>query len=287
MNQLMTADERVSIREVGMTSGAGSRLTPNSLNEVVRFAEVMSKGDFCLPKVYRNNPGACMAVAMIALDIQMNPFQVATKCYQVNNQMAMEAQLMVAIVNARAGLAEPLDYTFDGEGQDMHCTVRGVLKGGHERTYTSPPINALTVKNSPLWKTDPQQQLGYYSARSWARRYTPEVIMGLYSVDEVQTMPQEPRNITGEWNPLQDGEAQPDASPDALDEVLTPEEVVPMPDEDRAIADVLMHEIDNAKTYDDLLDWQAGNDLSNLHPEARKLVLNCINIRCGQLEDVG
>ena len=281
MNQLMSTEERVSIKEVGMTSGAGSRLTPNSLNEVVRFAEVMSKGDFCLPKVYRNNPGACMAVAMIALDIQMNPFQVAQKCYQVNGQMGMESQLMVAIVNARAGLAEPLEYSFDGEGLEMSCTVRGVLKGGHERTYSSPPISALTVKNSPLWKTDPQQQLGYYAARSWARRYCPEVIMGLYSVDEAQTMPQEPKNITEDWNPLNDVPAAGDAS---VHEGEVVEEAAP--EDDLMQADIMALEIDKLKSDEALMDWQALNSetLSSLHPAARKRVMETVRVRFEQLE---
>jgi hypothetical protein len=281
MSELMTSDERVSIKEVGISTGSGSRLSPTSFNEVVRFAEVMAKADFCIPKVYRNNPGACMAVSMIALDVQMNPFTVAQKCYQVNGQMGMEAQLMVAIVNARAGLAEPLEYSFAAEGLEMSCTVRGVLKGGHERTYSSPPISALTVKNSPLWKTDPQQQLGYYAARSWARRYCPEVIMGLYSVDEAQTMPQEPMNITEDWNPLNDVPAAGDAT-DHEGEVI--EEAAP--DEDNAQANVMSLEIDKLKSDEALMDWQALNSetLSSLHPAARKLVMETVRVRFEQLE---
>jgi len=50
------------------------------------------------------------------------------------------------------------------------------------------------VKNSPLWKSDPDQQLGYYSARSWARRHFPELLLGVYTQEEMAAAP--PRDIT-------------------------------------------------------------------------------------------
>jgi hypothetical protein len=41
------------------------------------------------------------------------------------------------------------------------------------------------VKNSPLWKGDVDQQLFYYSVRAFARRHFPDVMMGIYTVDEL------------------------------------------------------------------------------------------------------
>jgi len=55
-----------------------------------------------------------------------------------------------------------------------------------DRAVSSPPFNAITIKNSPLWKTDPDQQLYYYTIRVWARRYVPEILMGVYAVDEFE-----------------------------------------------------------------------------------------------------
>src|SRR5690606_11704129 len=41
-------------------------------------------------------------------------------------------------------------------------------------------------KNSPLWKNDPDQQHSYYSLRAGARRHCPEVILGMFDVDELR-----------------------------------------------------------------------------------------------------
>lgn len=184
MNQIATREN--SINSVTVASGTnGSSIAPQNLGEVVRFAEVMCKADIAIPKHLRGNAGACMAVAMQALEWQMSPFAVASKSYSVNGAIAYEAQLIAAVVNTRSGIKGRLKYHFEGTGDAMTCTVIGVLDG-EECEYTSPPIGKIPVKNSPLWKSDPQQQLGYYSARSWARRHCPEVLLGVYDRDEAE-----------------------------------------------------------------------------------------------------
>lgn len=184
MNQI--APRETSINSVSVSSGAnGTSIAPQNLGEVVRFAEVMCKADIALPKHLRGNAGACMAVAMQALEWQMSPFAVASKSYSVNGTIAYEAQLIAAVVNTRSGIKGRLKYVFEGDGPAMTCTVTGTLDG-EDCTYTSPTIGSITTKNSPLWKSDPQQQLGYFSARSWARRHCPEVLLGVYDRDEAE-----------------------------------------------------------------------------------------------------
>ena len=183
MNQIVPSDQ-TSTREVGIVAGAGgASIAPQNLGEVVRFAEVMCRADIALPKHLRGNAGACMAVALQALQWEMNPFAVASKSYSVNGIIAYEAQLIAAVVNTRSGIKGRLRYDFIGEGKELSCKVTGILDDT-ECTYETPPVEAIQPKNSPLWKTDPRQQLGYYAARSWARRHCPEVLLGIYDRDE-------------------------------------------------------------------------------------------------------
>ena len=185
MNQLTPRPE-TSMTSVGITNGVGgSSITPQNLGEVVRFAEVMCKADIALPQHLRGNAGACMAVALQAMEWSMSIFAVASKSYAVGGRIAYEAQLIAAVVNTRSGIKGRLKYVYEGEKDNMVCRVTGILDGD-ECVYESPPLGQITPKNSPLWKTDPRQQLGYYSARSWARRYCPEVILGVYDRDEVE-----------------------------------------------------------------------------------------------------
>lgn len=182
MNQIA----KVSTNEIGFTgTGSGAAIAPQNLAEVVRFAEVMCKAGVAVPRHLRDNAGACMRIAIQALEWEMSPFALADKSYVVNDRIAYEAQLIAAVVNTRSGIKGRLKYAYEGEGDSLQCTVTGTLDG-EEYSYTSPRFDQITPKNSPLWKTDPRQQIGYYAARSWARRYTPEVILGVYDRDEAQ-----------------------------------------------------------------------------------------------------
>lgn len=225
MNQLATQQERLPMNSVGVSNtGTGAKIAPQNLGEVVKFAEVMCRADIALPQHLRGNAGACMAVALQALEWQMSPFAVASKSYAVGGRIAYEAQLIAAVVNTRSGIKGRLKYRYDGEGSALTCTVTGTLDG-EECVYTSPQIGSITVKNSPLWKSDPQQQLGYFAARSWARRHCPEVILGVYDRDEAEDFrgPDKAKDITPNIDPFSD---EPISAPHSLKEEQEPSTTV-------------------------------------------------------------
>jgi hypothetical protein len=170
-------------------SGGGGLLLPRDFGEVVAFAELMSKADIAVRKHFRGNAGACMAVTLQAMRWGMDPFAVANKTYFVNDQLAYEAQLVAAVVITTAPIARRPDYEFIGEGAGLKCIVTVEMLDGSTKKYESPLLGAIKTKNSPLWVADPQQQLGYFSIRSWARRHTPDVIMGVYTPDELESSP--------------------------------------------------------------------------------------------------
>lgn len=184
---LTVTSDREAVKYSGIGFGAsGFELTPNSLGEVVAFSTVMAKAQHAIPKHLRDNPGACMAVTLQALRWQMDPFAVAAKTYSIKDQIAYESQVIAAAINTRANLASRPMIEYSGEGAERQCTVTFEFRNGDVRTYTSPEIGKIPTKNSPLWHSDPDQQLGYYSVRSAARRHCPEVILGVYDRDEVE-----------------------------------------------------------------------------------------------------
>ncbi len=167
-------------------SGAAGGLTFNSMIEVMEFSKLMAVADAAVPPHLRGNPGACLAVCVQSVEWRMSPFQVANKSYFVNGRMAFESQLIHAIIEARAPLERRLRCTYTGEGQERRCIVSGILRGEDEpHEYTSPMIRDIKVKNSPLWTSDPDQQLWYYSSRAWSRKWCPDVILGIYTPDEI------------------------------------------------------------------------------------------------------
>ena len=182
---------RTALQNVVLTARGSSGMVflPQSFAEVVTYAEMMSRADVAVPKHLRGNPGACMAVVMRANSWEMDAFAVADKTYSVNDRLAFEAQLVAAVVHTRAPIKRRPDYEFLGEGPTRRCIVSVEMLDGTTKTYESPEFRNIQTKNSPLWKADLDQQLGYFSIRGWGRRHAPEVLLGVYTPDELIDSP--------------------------------------------------------------------------------------------------
>lgn len=200
MNALV--EQKTSTSAVGMIQiGGGQMLAFQTMAEVIRFSDAMARAGVAIPKHLRDNPGACMAVTMQAARWEMDPFSVANNSYSVNDRLAYEAKLISAVVNTRAPIKRRPDYAFDGEGETRTCIVSVEMLDGSTKVYQTPLFGKITPKNSPLWKSDPDQQLGYFAIRSWARRYTPEVLLGVFDRDELD---QSLRDVTPRATPAVD-----------------------------------------------------------------------------------
>jgi len=95
------------------------------------------------------------------------------------------------------------EYTFrtpnwtpqDEEG----CGVRvwATLRGEDKPRELTLLLTQARTRNSTLWADDPRQQLAYLAVKRWARLYCPDVILGVYTPDELDERVQE-KDITAE-----------------------------------------------------------------------------------------
>jgi hypothetical protein len=188
---------RQELAETSFGTQGGQMMTPRNGRELMDMANIMANSGFMIRDFYRGNTGACAALIMICSSYGFNPFQVSWKTYKASKSddapISFEAQLVNAMVNMSAPIKGRLQYEFKGEGTARRCTVWGETRDGTILSYETPEIGKIKVKNSPLWTSDPDQQLGYFAARSWCRRHFPEMLLGVYSRDE---LPEEPRDVT-------------------------------------------------------------------------------------------
>lgn len=180
-----------------------------NLGDAIKFGDVMSKAGEMLPEHLRGKPALCMAVTMRAVQWGFDPFALAAETFQAKSGgvIGYQAKVFAAALHNCAGIT--LQYEFEGEveildkpvtsprgNQIAARTATGSRRciasakvDGLVLTYETPTLDQITIKNSPLWHNDPDQQLAYYAARGWTRRHRPSVIMGAYSADEVADMP--------------------------------------------------------------------------------------------------
>jgi hypothetical protein len=70
-------------------------------------------------------------------------------------------------------------------------------------------LTQATTRNSTLWADDPKQQIAYLAQKRWARLYCPGVILGVYSVDELETISTEKDVTPQKGSAKQEPEATP------------------------------------------------------------------------------
>lgn len=160
---------------------------PSGFGEAMELAKLMAAG-LAVPPHLRGKPADCLAVLMQSARWGLDPFAVASKSYFVNDRMAYEAQLVIAVLNTSGVLKGRLDVDWEQTDIDLICTVSGTLKSDPRPKTVSQELSKVKVKNSPLWQSSPRQQIGYYTSRMWARLFAPEVLLGVYTIDEIQEM---------------------------------------------------------------------------------------------------
>jgi hypothetical protein len=252
MNTPVRAVAPVSTMSLQAELGNSLTIQPQTFAEVISFAEHMSRSTF-VPAHLRGKPADCLAVCLQALRWGMDPFSVGQKTYftREGSPPGYEAQLIAAVVQARAPLQRDLDVDWGGAWPNRTCTVTGLLRGNPKPKVRTVEAIKITVRNSPLWKTDPDQQLAYYTIRAWARLFAPATIMGVYGRDEAAA------EAVGADNAVDVTPAQPARAAsnlDALEEIIgpnkSPEQTAETVTADGEIIEAELPLADDSEPYD-------------------------------------
>jgi hypothetical protein len=167
-----------------------------SLDKMMQMAEIMATGTISVPQHLRGKPGDCLAIIMQSMQWKMNPYAVALKTHVVNGSLGYEAQLVNAVITTLAPTKDRIHYEWFGDwtnvngktSKDMHVGVRvwATFIGEDEPRELLVSMGQAGVRNSPLWVDDPRQQIAYLAVKRWARLYTPDVLLGVYTPDELE-----------------------------------------------------------------------------------------------------
>ena len=91
------------------------------------MAKTLSKSTL-LPAIYQgeNGEGNCLVMLDIASRFKklgISPFTVAQQLVPVQGKFGWQGQFVIAIINLSGRYAEPLQFRFDGEGEQYGCTA--------------------------------------------------------------------------------------------------------------------------------------------------------------------
>lgn len=184
------------------------------MDRIMKMAEILAKGKVTVPAHLQNNIGDCMAIVLQSAQWNMDPFSVAQKTHLVSGKLGYEAQLVNAVVITRAPVTGRPQYEWFGDWsrvigkfkektnqkgetyrvpgwvledeKEIGVRVWMTMRGETEPRVLELLLTQATVRNSTLWAGDPKQQLAYLAIKRWARLYCPDVLLGVYSADELE-----------------------------------------------------------------------------------------------------
>jgi hypothetical protein len=205
-----------------MLMGRDLILQSQNFDAMIRVSDLMANSGQAVPRHLRKNPGACFAVTLQAMRWNIDPFALGQQSYTADDSgpISYQGQAIIAALNNSPLLATRLQFEWggpwekiigrfvwkestkktddngkpkkylakawdDNEEEGLWCKVSALLVGEREPRTLQLFLMQARVRNSPLWVEDPRQQLAYLAGRRWGRLYAPDVIMGVFTPDEL------------------------------------------------------------------------------------------------------
>ena len=223
-------------------------LTPQSLDEALRFADMLSKSSI-VPKDYQGNPGNVIVAIQWGAELGLPPLQAMQNIAVINGRPSIWGDAVLAIVRASGLLVSITEELHDDSAT---CTVQRRGEDPVTRTFSTEDAKkaGLFGKQGP-WQQYPKRML-QMRARGFALRDVfPDVLRGVYVAEEAQDLPPErdmgPVDQVETQKPATRADAVRKAISDRRSDAVTVPPVTAGP----ALADVLQA-ISSATTFDAL-----------------------------------
>lgn len=218
---MQTETQATALQVIPGTASAGALLmNDSSMDKLERLADLMASGKATVPQHLKGSKGDCFAICLQSMQWGLNPFMAAQKTHIINGTLGYEAQLVAAVINSSGIVKDRFNFEWFGEWekiigkfkevvsqskkddngnpkkfivpdwkqQDEHglgVKVWATLRGESQPRALTLLLTQARTRNSTLWTEDPKQQLAYLAQKRWARLYAPDVILGVYTPDEM------------------------------------------------------------------------------------------------------
>lgn len=231
------ANEQMSVVSGGVKSAVGMMSVfsdAQSFEGVLRMADVLASSTI-VPKEYQRNIGNCMIALEMAECIKTSPMMVMQNLYIINGRPGWSSQWIIAMINASGRYKTELQFEFGDAPEDggLSCYAWAEDYSGHKVygpkiTMSMAEKEGWTGRNGSKWKTMPRVMVQYRAASFFGRMNCPDMIMGIYSADEVLDM-EEPSfegTVVGSGSVAGEiaGNGAQKALPDSEDPVITQEQ---------------------------------------------------------------
>ncbi len=170
----------------GNTTGeSGQVFAPAQFEHAQRIAKLLSSSDL-VPNQYKGNIANTMVALEMAHRMNASPLMVMQNLHIIHGRPSWGSSFIIASLNSCGRFG-----TLRFESTPTSCKAvtmdkqSGAILEGPTVTMEMAKLEGWLDKPGSKWKTMPELMLKYRAAAFFGRLYAPEIMMGLYSADEV------------------------------------------------------------------------------------------------------
>jgi hypothetical protein len=189
--ELPPAQEAVAL-QVAVPTAVSMWNDAKMMNQSFRMARMLSSSAL-VPDSYRNSPENCVVAIDIANRMGISPLMVMQSLYVVKGKPSWSGSFCAAAING-SGRFTPLEFEFVGEegNPSWGCYATAIRVANGKRCYSDTVTMQMAIsegwvgKPGSKWKTMPRQMMMYRSAAFFARAHCSDILLGYYTVEEIQ-----------------------------------------------------------------------------------------------------
>ncbi len=173
-------------------------VNPERFSHVFKISQVFANSQL-VPEHFQGKPENVFVALQFAERLDLDPMTALQNIYIVKGRPCLSSQMLIALANT-SGLLDGV-ITFENNGKnppELAVTAKAKLKSGQvvSATYAYSQAVKMGTSNNVPWQSAPEQMCCYRAASHLVRRYFPELSLGLGVKEEIEELPEEPRNVT-------------------------------------------------------------------------------------------
>lgn len=160
-----------------------------------RVAKMLASSDL-VPASYKNNIQNTMIAMEMANRIGASPLMVMQNLSVIQGKPSWSSSFIIASINNSKRFTR-LNFKLEGVGDNYGCTAHandiktGEYLEGPKVDWNMVKGEGWLGKAGSKWKTMPELMFRYRAAAFFGRLYTPDILMGMQTVEEVVDVTQE------------------------------------------------------------------------------------------------
>jgi len=161
---------------------------PDGFEHAQRVSKMLSESEL-VPAAYQKKIANTMIALELSNRIGASPLMVMQNLAIIHGKPSFSSTFLIAAMN-QSGRFTPLRFEITGEGDQKGCVawakdITGERLESPRVTIAMAKAEGWIDKTGSKWKTMPELMLKYRAAAFFGRLYAPEIMMGLYSADEI------------------------------------------------------------------------------------------------------